>query len=122
MATSWFPSWQAYSYISYPGARVSGIEMVQGRSYTSGSSIVASHMISSREMRVKRSTTRMASPTGSPFRRPPLELVTIIARSLKFLVSTTSVSPSQCARASPVQSSTPPSMCARSVTGMMRAS
>ena len=65
-----FPSWQAYSKIRYPSSRVNGIDTVQGRSKTAGSSTVISYMSVSAAVRVNRSTILSASLFGKPRSRP----------------------------------------------------
>ena len=69
--------------------------------------------------RVKRSTIFSASLCGIPLMRPDAALVAIQFRSLKFVVSTTSVSPSQRPRESPSTRRTVGGRCGRPSSGMI---
>ena len=86
---SWLPSWQAYSYIG-PSVAISGTSALHGRSQVAGSSTVNVKWIRSSATRVNRSTTLRCrlEPCHAPL-------------SLKWLLSTTRVSPSQRPRPSP---------------------
>ena len=84
--------------------------------------MVTVQMMVSSDTRRKRSTTCSALLTAMPLSRAPAPLDAIQPRLWKFFVSTTSVSPSQCARASPIHCRMLSSANGLSRNGMIRAS
>src|SRR5204862_7111134 len=91
-----FPSWHAYSYI-ISSILVRGSTAVHGLVSVVGSETVNSYLIVSRPTRVKRSTSFVVA----------LEPGALVSR-LKLTVSTTSVSPSQRPRESPIHRESAP--------------
>src|SRR4029450_171163 len=110
---SWLSSRHATSSSSPFGLRLSGIAIVHGRVNTTGSLTVASYWIMFALTGVNRSTTLAARVLTSP---------TSFSHVLpfRFVVSTTSVSPSQRPSESPCQSRIVSGRCARPSSGMMR--
>ena len=103
------PSWHAYS-ISGSLICFIGMRTVQGCVHVEGSDIVTSYCNTSGAMRVKRSTRcrPVDDPIMSLFEEKPI-------------VSTTSVSPSQCPRELPSHCGMPDDRCGRPSSGITRA-
>src|SRR6188508_3182741 len=116
------PSWHAYSNISYLLSRFIGYSTDHGDTTISGASTVNLYSIVSLSVRVKRSVKRMFSVDGFNGGEPGTPELVIAGFPLKFLVSTTSVLPSQRPLDSPMYCLIDGSRNARPSVGMMRAS